>query len=292
MKKLLLVMIVSILLNNLVAQDYYPFDTTLICWNELKESGDDLPDHRMIESYFISGDTLITNYKFFKIYKIIDNDSIYMGAFRESNKKILYVGRDYFDFTSDTSVVLYDFTKNVDDTVHTGSWHWAVICEIDSILISGIYRKRYTLNDNQYWIEGIGSTNGFFFPITEQPTMYWHSELICFNRNNNIIYLNPNFIDCTTAKASSITDLEENDLIHIYPNPSNFKGEINIKSEGAHMNRILIFNALGYLVESSNCISKRETKIDISDYLSGIYVIKIIDTNEKVYYQKFVVNGN
>jgi len=109
---------------DLSAQKYYSFDTINISWNEIKEiNGAMSPPNKIIESYFISGDTLIEDNAYFKIYRKSDNDSNYIGCFREKEKKIFYIGVDYFDFDTDSAILLYDFTKNVNDTVYTGTWH-------------------------------------------------------------------------------------------------------------------------------------------------------------------------
>jgi hypothetical protein len=289
MKKLQIILIIFILVNNLNAQEYYSFDTTQVYWNEFYESGDWGPDNIFFSSYFISGDTLIDNHKFFKIYTLSDNDSIYIGAFREFNKLVLYNGLDYWGFNTDTSIVLYDFNKNLGDTVHTGTYHQSVIVEIDSIPISGAYRKRYKMEGDQYWIEGIGSTRGFLYPMTAIPTMYWHSELTCFKQMENMVYLNPSFTDCTTRIVSSVNDLGTNNSIEIYPNPSERGRDIIIKSTKITIAKIQFFNQLGTLLSSINCSKKNLVQIDIADYEPGVYIALIFGTKGEVIKRKLVI---
>lgn len=289
MKKLQIILIVFILVDYMNAQEYNPFDTTHISWNEFYESGDWGPDNTLFSSYFISGDTIMENYKYFKIYTSSANDSIYVGAFREYNKVVLYNGLDYWSFNTDTSVVLYDFTKNVGDTVHTGTYHRSVIVEIDSISISEGYRKRYKMEDDQYWIEGIGSTRGFLFPITASPTMYWHSELICFKYMENMIYLNPGFTDCTTSIVSSVNDLGTNNSIEIYPNPVERGRDIIIKSTKIPIAKIQFYNQLGTLLSSINCSKKNAVQINMADYEPGVYIALIFETNEEVIKRKIII---
>jgi hypothetical protein len=202
----------------LIAQIYYPIDTSNVVWNELKESslGDTYPPYKFIETYLISGDTIIDNQRFFKIFIQESNDSTYVGCFREEDKKIYYSGVDYFGFETDSIVLLYDFNKQKSDTLFTGTWHRIVIENIDSILIGNSYRKRFQMDDGQYWIEGIGSTFGFLFPMTGIPTMYWKSELICYKHNDSLLYLNPNYFDCYTEKQNSIIDTNKIWYTHIY----------------------------------------------------------------------------
>jgi hypothetical protein len=210
MNRLSKLILFNILLQTfLSAQKYYPFETTNVVWNELKESGYlkvsgyDYPPNKFIETYFINGDTIINDFKFYKIFIQGSNDSSYIGCFREEDRKVYYNGVDYFHFETDSIILLYDFNKQKNDTIYTGTWHRSVINEIDSILIGNSYRKRFQMDDGQFWIEGIGSNFGFLYPMTEIPTMYWRSELICYKHNDSLLYLSPNYIDCNTEKQPS-----------------------------------------------------------------------------------------
>jgi hypothetical protein len=210
MNRLSTLIFFTILLQTfLSAQKYYPFETSNAVWNELKESGylkesgHDYPPNKFIETYFINGDTIINDFKFYKIFIQGSNDSSYVGCFREEDRKVYYNGVDYFHFETDSIILLYDFNKQKNDTIYTGTWHRAVINEIDSILIGNSYRKRFQMDDGQFWIEGIGSNFGFLYPMTEIPTMYWRSELICYKHNDSLLYLSPNYIDCNTEKQPS-----------------------------------------------------------------------------------------
>ena len=148
------------------------FYTEGISWLELKETGNDMdPPVETIEHYFIEGDTMISGQNYAKIYRY-KNKPEYIGCFRESGKKIYYTGMDYHFFETDSEILLYDFTKALGDTVYTLTSSYNTIESIDSILIGGSYRNRYYLHDGQQWIEGIGSTYGFLYPITDIPTSY------------------------------------------------------------------------------------------------------------------------
>ena len=202
----------------LIAQKYHQIDTSNVVWNELKESSlmDTYPPDKYIETYLISGDTTIDNRRFYKIFIQESNDSTYVGCFREEDKKVYYSGADYFGFETDSVVLLYDFNAQEKDTLYTGTGHRVVIENIDSILIVNSYRKRFQLNDGQYWIEGIGSTFGFVFPMTAIPTMHWRSELICYKHNDSLLYMSPNYFDCYTEKQNSIIDTNKKWYTHIY----------------------------------------------------------------------------
>ncbi|MFW9989179.1 MAG: T9SS type A sorting domain-containing protein [Candidatus Odinarchaeota archaeon] len=219
MKRLFIsVLLITLLQIVLLAQEYYPFDTSNVVWNELKESsmGDTYPPNKIIETFYISGDTIIDNHRFHRIFIDGFNYSTYVGSFREENKKVYYIGVDYFGFESDSVVLLYDFSKHINDTIYTGTWHRVVIEDIDSILVGNAYRKKYHMDDGQCWIEGIGSTFGFLFPMTDIPTMYWKSELICYKHNDSLLYLNPDYLDCFTEKKYSIINTNTTWYTYIY----------------------------------------------------------------------------
>lgn len=291
MKQFLLIGILLLAQTELIGQKYFPIDTIGTSWNELKEYGSGKSDpEKWIENYYVSGDTMIKSTKYFKVYKKTDKGTRYTGCFREKNKIISYIGLDYWGFDTDTAVVLYDFTKGVNDEVHTGVWHKTKIIGIDSIIISEKYRKRYTLSDGEKWMEGIGSTSGFFYPITNIPTKtYWHSELACFKKNDNVMYLNPSFSDCTTQILQNIDELKKELFFKIYPNPVNRKNEIIIESEKTSIDKIQIFSLSGQLIKNYSCGKMNVVKINISDFSSNIYILRVWDTYGNVYTDKLII---
>lgn len=291
MKHFLLISFLLLAQIELIAQKYFPIDTIGTSWNELKEygSGKNNPE-KWIESYYISGDTLIKTVKYFKIYKKTDTGNCYIGGFREKNKIVYYIGIDYWGFDTDTAVILYDFTKSINDEVLTGVWHKAIITGIDSIQISEIYRKRYSLSNGEKWIEGIGSTYGFLYPITNIPTKtYWHSELACSKKEDIVIYLNPNFSDCSTQILQSINELKNKVFLKLYPNPANRKNEVIIESGKALIDRIQVYNLNGQLLKTYSYKKADVLKINVSDYLSNIYILKVFDSNGNIYTVKLVI---
>lgn len=77
----------------------------------------------------------------------------YYGAYRESDKKVYYL------FLSGEKLI-YDFTVSVGDVIpaHIG---FDTVTSIDSVLLGGVYHKRYLTNEPDYWvIEGVGSSRG------------------------------------------------------------------------------------------------------------------------------------
>ncbi len=287
MKNLLLITIIIASVISVNAQKYSPFDTTNINWNEFYETED--TEHLSILGYFISGDTLILDDSYHKIFRASDFDTVYIGAFRESNKEIFYIGQDYWGFDTYTPVVLYDFTQNIGDTIHTGTFHRNIILDIDSIPVSEGHRKRFKMYDDQYWIEGIGSTRGFLYPITDIPTMYWRSELICFKRNEDVIYLNPGFTDCTTRIVSSQFDVEVEDRVEIYPNPVEREGILSLQTYDSPIVGVRLYNQLGLLLSIANCNDKGKMQMDIGNYASGVYILLVFKSDQEIINMKVVI---
>lgn len=124
--------------------------------------------------YTISGDTIINQISYHKLWECdrFNNLLTNLGFLREEDKKIYYRVHISLCRFTENEILLYDFTKQVGDTIkhvtqNGQTFTTTHIIAIDTILIEGKYRKRYKVV--QYWsssipdswVEGIGSiTNG------------------------------------------------------------------------------------------------------------------------------------
>ncbi len=93
----------------------------------------------------------------------------------------------------------------------------------------------------------------------------------------------------TTANCSVLsTDNFENNKLQLYPNPAT--DEINVQLQDTTSNyKVAIYNALGSLVyENNNQLSNANNTINIGQLNSGIYFVKIIDSEDKVYQKRFL----
>ncbi len=105
----------------------------------------------------------------------------------------------------------------------------------------------------------------------------YYGEVTTTSTNNSI----PGGVTC--GVTSSISDLEmNNDNIIIYPNPAN--DVINISSEDAELNGVLVSNSLGQLI-----IETSESRIDISTLPIGIYNVTLLFDNNSIT-KRFVKN--
>ncbi len=287
MKKLLLFVFVCIILMNAQAQDYQPFDTANISWTEREILGE--PPETTYHHYFVEGDTIFDDQKYFKIYEDQDSAYAYMGAFREENRIVYYRGMDYWHFETDSTVVLYDFSKDVGDTVLTGPYESEHVIEaIDSVMVDGAFRKRYSTSWGHQWIEGVGSLAGFFYPVTDIPTETWQIWMSCFKKNGNVIYLNPEFTDCTSMV--SIQQNQQQGKVRVYPNPVT-AGDLMRISAQRNIYSYQIIDISGRIVEQQNSLNSTDIHISTISFNEGIYVIRLI-TRSSEYTCKFMVKHN
>ena len=93
-----------------------------------------------------------------------------------------------------------------------------------------------------------------------------------------------------STNALSIDDIHNNiqSTIKIYPNPASnsFKIQLNNIDNAS----ITIYNILGKQVYHKPDV-KESIKINISNrFETGVYLIKVTDSNQKVYYNKLIIN--
>ena len=215
MKKLIVFLLIGISVC-VSAQKYVPFPTENAEWNIFYAySYHGEPMDTTLLQYSLQGDTAINGLIYRKVCRNIGSqiEPIYkvVGGLREQDKKIFYIGESYEEtyYYSDHEVILYDFNKQIGDTVwldsHMGLNY--VIIKTDSVKIGNEYRKRYEtqrFGSTEYIIEGIGNVNsGLFGIITPIPTcMECHLDwqFICFSQNGESVYKNPEFVGCNSTR--------------------------------------------------------------------------------------------
>ena len=254
--------------------------------------------------FWFEGDTTIGDFQYKKVYmqshdSIADfNKASYFAALREDT----IAEKVYFRLPRDCDndeYLLYDFDVNVGDTVSFYSL-WNVWCpyirehiveSIDSILIGDYYRKKINCYINgESWIEGIGSTNGIFFPgwfdVIER--MDW-TMLLCVHIDEELIYhtyYNTCYIrECGGGHINE----NKNKLLSFYviPNPANSYITIKTTNDETLENSIIEFyDILGRKCLSTHCENSKI--IDISSLKQGYYTVKLIQKNKYLKIQKFI----
>lgn len=195
-----------------------------------------------------------------------------------------------------TAHLMYDFNQNhVGDIIYTSAlfgpasnMYGHVITSLDSVLVGGIYHKRFHLQnpDNPFeteqWIEGIGSLWGLPFATVWSITDNSY-DLACFYRNGHLSYLNPSptfgycqgplpDISCDSLLNSTETGIPQTDMgLAIFPNPAS--QQVTIQAEDAHYpENIQIWTSTGQLV-GQQIMVEGQARIDVADWTPGLYII-------------------
>jgi len=189
------------------------------------------------------------------IYDTLVNGEIW----RKFNFRQLYQGNSYstpylsennhteqitlHDLEHDTSYILYDFSLQLGDTFRT---HWFypdstgnhitnefIVSRRSEVNIGGLNRTSLALSyikpngsfflcDSLHWLEGIGALNGDIYN-SDRSGCYWGGTgLYCYRDDYNLlpIYGGP----CSNV---SVEEIEDNNAVKIFPNPS--KGILTIE---------------------------------------------------------------
>jgi hypothetical protein len=188
--------------------------------------------------YGIKGDTLIEGKLYQKLFWLdapdlnIDEKDRYFGAFLQENKKVWFRTK-FQDGNNEQDFLLYDFSKNIGDTIHHGYFRieygylfipseheWITIIkdisEVQGRKVFSIHSGYYTVFDfggvyeemsEAQWIEGVGGDYGLFFSIFPIPTCECPQErqiLACLKENDAVKYLNEEYCsDCFSCSIPS-----------------------------------------------------------------------------------------
>ena len=138
-----------------------------------------------------------------------------------------------------------------------------LMCIGESATLTASGATSYTWNPG-----GTGSS------IVVSPTSNTTYTVTGINGNNcsNISLFTQNVSACTTI--NQLTNISEQ--ISIYPNPYNSKLTLLFKSTVCENCNITVFSSLGTLIHKQN-ITSSVTEIDLGEFSSGIYFIKIYD---------------
>lgn len=259
------------------AQNYIPLPFGEARWMETEYS---MIGPGMDFSYgYFSMDT--TTYTYFgHPYHQIEmiKDSVYNLANKQSSQYIFddTANRKVY-LKSGTERLLYDFSKNIGDTIFnvycSSSFDTALrIDSIASVNFHGINRRVFFLsnilmmppNPPTVWIEGLGSHAGLFrniFHCTPSDP-YW--SLDCIFKSGIQLYGNTcNF------KVVGLDEYDISKIISIVPNPI-----MNNKIEIYNMYRIpltwTLFSLDGHIIQRGSDLS-----IPLYNYSSGLYFLRV-----------------
>jgi len=199
------------------------------------------------------------------------------GAFREEDKKV-YVrfwspGLQYFM----EEMLYYDFGLQVGDTFPVGDSEITVDSIVEVTMEDGSVRNAIVFNygwggnEQETWIEGIGSLAGITHRYDPELVGSFFSHLQCYFEDDNLIWTDGECWD----------DTEENlfESISLHPNPTN--GILYVEAE--NLQKVEVLNLLGQKVQSQG-----GSTIDLSGLGNGVYFVKVTDEEGRVEVRKVV----
>lgn len=213
-------------------------------------------------------------------------------------------GKVYFRYLygqrKHTDVLMYDYSLKLNDAIYIFNPNSPIpedslglydVVRVDSVLTEKGYRKRLKLDrhdqtSNEYltttWVEGVGGLSYINTPAVG-PELYGFGELSCFAFNDSDYVYKSAFSKKNKSCSINIAPTDDtlrlsqvrNTDLKIYPNPTT--KYINIKGIEEITATFKIQDSLGKTVlEKENSL----TKVDISGFKSGVYVISIFKGRE------------
>lgn len=225
------------------------------------------------------------------------------GVYKEATEVVYKYknGTSYKYNSTDTSeFLLYDFSLKTGDTVWAASFFdttfssyivvYQFVCVLNSdssiLLNDSSYRKKinmdiniYCGDNNQYWIEGIGSTNGFFTPaIPPSGLEIQPRHLLCFAVNDEQLIQFPEYDydtipdDCySIGNGSNINEIGSLSKFKLFPNPA--QNQLWISNEKEIIKGLTIYDVVGKEVKRFS-VNTTKTTLDVSDLVKGVYLVK------------------
>lgn len=307
-----ILMFLSLFTHQVISQGYFSFPDTNAAWNTVGDNVFTLEEWHF--RYAVFGDTVINSVEYSKVYEMYDStilhpNSSYFAAIRENEQRQVFCLIPGFPET-----MLYDFSLEIGDTIWQGIggglcynevefWeenHFRVVTETDSILLeNNQYRRSWVLSGAlgyQTWVEGIGSIEwyGLFNPLITAIALCGDSyQFACFKHNDTVLYLDNPF--CDHCFCQLFTDIEEQhmdleDLLTLFPNPSNDKITIRFNELQTSTFTIIIYNPTGKKISEEALNGNQETEIALDQFESGLYTIQVFNKEgKKTGTKKFIV---
>jgi hypothetical protein len=272
-----------ILANNIVqAQQYHHFIQEDAYWQSLEGNGAYYYVYPRGFHFFFKGDTTINNqtYSILNYYDIditvssgnpsysVDSSQTHiLGFFREDTlQRKVYIKRLY----RPTEQLFLDYTLNVGDTLSASSIHWPmVVRDVTRItLLDGSTRWKWSFDYDLFYIEGIGSSQGFFRAM-EIGLGWWYTPN-CYTKNNIHLYGADEYGIMTLQCFDFInTILIPNPInVQVYPNPTQQQLIVERDEEGAAL--FELYNMMGQRVLATT-LQQREETISLGILAAGAY---------------------
>lgn len=299
MKKINIILITLLMTSASYSQTYFKFPTSNAIWNYKIVGSLSYPYEWPVVVSLGSQITLDT-LQYIEVQWASQGNTGVDGAIREDTlEKKVY----FHNFTNE--IVLYDFSLEVGDTIYYSTNlyynldYYKVVDFIDSVNVSGQYRKRWHLTNSymsmtDIWIEGIGSVYRYGLLYPNDPDLVLDASnpyFGCFS-HDTVIFIDGSNCTGTCPCTNWLVEVEKiykiNEDVIIFPNPA--KSTITVEFS----NNIKTYNCLQFLAYNGELIRKIEinsgrTEIDIKELNNGIYFIRLIG-NEKTTLKRIIKN--
>lgn len=200
------------------------------------------------------------------------------------------------------TILYFDFDLKVNDKINRGCLNYLyVVDSIKSIqLLDSNFYMHWFLSSKQagagnlVWIKGLGDSRTGWIRDDAAFTPEGSPKLQAICRNNKLVYWynGDNFFEPDTVKPTcdfdslnfkytSISQIKSYSL-KIYPNPATEK--LFIENNLSQNSNYTITNLLGQEIDKGLL----KSEINISHLLSGVYILKVIGTNNQNEIFKFV----
>ncbi|NLJ82585.1 MAG: T9SS type A sorting domain-containing protein [Bacteroidales bacterium] len=260
------------------------FLTDNMHWTEIRYNS--MVDPDIVYDYKIEGDTTIDEIVYHKVY--LNNDFSFCLRETDSNEVFLYRFFEDIEGVKGKEYLLYDFKwergkklfypdyYNFEDE---SSLIYTIIDKIDSVqLLNGLYYKCLkNENGTIKIIQGIGDLTRFTLDRLSATDGSKYA-LLCFHKGDQLIYLNPNYEDCSGTAVTSIAPISLENSIKIFPNPTNNCLNIEIDKPYSEV-KVEIRDIKGSLLYQKESL---ENPIQLNGWSAGVYMVKLLVDNKVI----------
>jgi hypothetical protein len=285
-----------------LAQEYLPLPTQEVewtRWHQYPAQQNNSTDESLTTEtthYAPLADTIIAGVPFTALYAsegtyFSIQDAYYVGAYKTEGARTWFWAKQ-----TAAPYLLYDFSLQKGDTLsievdceNTPLCPVYVVESVDTILLEdnkarlrlNIFMQSEKIGRYAFsWIEGIGSTLGFFNELSCQQTLEPNCEyaLLCYQEEGQQLYVDPVHYDgkCYIEDKDAIgstTDLERSPAFSVFPNPAT--EVLTVEMLGVSTLAIQpyqLYATTGELVATGE-LQGKESQLDISRLSPGIYTL-------------------
>lgn len=200
-----------------------------------------------------------------------------LGKVAMDGERILYRGTDDQYVPADTTILMYDFSLDVGDTAYWDEYYGfghAVVIDIDTLILVERERRLFTLNNDDHWLEGIGSLMGFFRPVYFTPIGCGHPTFsYCAD------YVDQENVPYTICSDMFMgTSQQRRTGLSVHPNPSNGTFALSGVRPGSSYR---VTDARGVEVLSGRA-EAASTTIAMKEAATGIYLLRIDGSVQRI----------